>query len=255
VGERLLIFIGIREDHQKLFERNKVVPFHCSLYHRLHPMVARDKGWIDGSHGSLAAPSILWLEARPLPPAGGPGVVREWVDEEVSDGLVSLRASGSIAQPPESQGEVSLVLGHGLQEITGKLPVLLALRQQPELAPKPRVIGRLELAHESFERLAPFSHGLLLVLRQEWQKRLGQPRQIPEADARLVAIGLAALPVDGAEDRRRIVGIHEGARAIIDRLAGDGHVVGVHDPMDEADVQPTGNELQPCEIDGASNKP
>jgi hypothetical protein len=28
-----------------------------------------------------------------------------------------------------------------------------------------------------------------------------------------------------------------------DRLAGDGHVVGVHDPMDEADVQPTGNEV------------
>src|SRR5215212_9038780 len=195
VGESWLIFIGIRENSQELFERSKVVPFHCSLYHRLHAMVARDKGWIDGSHGSLAACTLLRLKSQPLPPAGVPGVISKRIDEEVSDGLVSLGSSGSIAQPPEGQGEVSLVLSHRLQEIPGECQVFLSLRLQSELAPEPRLIGRLKLSRERFERRARFSHGLLLVLGHEWEKRLGQPRQIPEADPRLVAIGVAALPV------------------------------------------------------------
>jgi hypothetical protein len=53
------------------------------------------------------------------------------------------------------------------------------------------VIGRLELTRERLERLARFTYSLLLVLGQERQKRLGQPRQVPEANARLVAIGIA----------------------------------------------------------------
>ena len=37
---------------------------------------------------------------------------------------------------------------------------------------------------------------------------------------------------------RRIVGVHERARAVVDRLAGDRHVVGVHHAVDEADQHP-----------------
>ena len=44
--------------------------------------------------------------------------------------------------------------------------------------------------------------------------------------------------VDRAEHRGRIIGIHEGAGAVVDGLAGDGGVVGVHHAMDEADMQP-----------------
>ena len=36
--------------------------------------------------------------------------------------------------------------------------------------------------------------------------------------------------------------IHEGAWAVIDRLTGDGHVVGVHHAMDEAHMHPARNE-------------
>src|SRR3954454_1195685 len=96
MGESWLILIGIREDHQKLLERSKVVLFHCSLYHRLHAMIARDKGWINRSHCSLAHGTILRFKAQPLAPAGGPSIISKRIDEEVSDGLIPFGSSGSI---------------------------------------------------------------------------------------------------------------------------------------------------------------
>ena len=48
--------------------------------------------------------------------------------------------------------------------------------------------------------------------------------------------------VDGAIDLVRVVGVHEGAGAIVDGLAGNGHVVGVHDAVDKAHPQPAGDE-------------
>jgi hypothetical protein len=77
VGESWLILIGIRENSQKLLEWSKVALLHRSLYHRLHAMIARDKGWINGSHCRLAASTILQLKAQTLPPTGGPGIISE----------------------------------------------------------------------------------------------------------------------------------------------------------------------------------
>src|SRR5262250_2830652 len=48
--------------------------------------------------------------------------------------------------------------------------------------------------------------------------------------------------VDGAEHRGRIVTIHESAWAVVDGLAGNRHIVGVHHAVDEAHMHPTGNE-------------
>ena len=39
-------------------------PLHRSLYHRLHAMIARDKGWIDGARRRRRA--TLRLKAQPL---------------------------------------------------------------------------------------------------------------------------------------------------------------------------------------------
>jgi hypothetical protein len=44
--------------------------------------------------------------------------------------------------------------------------------------------------------------------------------------------------VDRAEDGVGVEGLHEGAGAVVDGLARDRHVVGVHDAVDEADVHP-----------------
>ena len=61
-------------------------------------------------------------------------------------------------------------------------------------------------------------------------------------DAWLVAEGVATAVVDRAEDRRRVVGVHERARSVVDRLAGDRRVVGVHHAVHEPDEHPAGDE-------------
>ena len=57
-------------------------------------------------------------------------------------------------------------------------------------------------------------------------------------DDRLVAVGVAPAVVDRAVDRGRVVGLHERARPVVDGLARDRHVVGVHHAVDEADEHP-----------------
>ena len=61
-------------------------------------------------------------------------------------------------------------------------------------------------------------------------------------NARLIAPGIPALPVNRAEHLRRLERIHEGARPIIDGLAADGHIVRVHHTMDEPDTHPLRNQ-------------
>ena len=58
----------------------------------------------------------------------------------------------------------------------------------------------------------------------------------------MVAEGVAALTVDGAEDRGWVVGINEGARPVINGLAAQGHIVGVENAVDKANAHPLGHE-------------
>jgi hypothetical protein len=67
----------------------------------------------------------------------------------------------------------------------------------------------------------------------------------------LAAVGVAAGGVDGTEDGFRVVGFHEGAGAVVDGFAGEGHVVGVHDAVDEADLEPFRNQGGLAVDDGA----
>ena len=92
--------------------------------------------------------------------------------------------------------------------------------------------------------------GRVLLLRQQGQQRLGQAGQVPQRDAWLVAEGIAPGMVDGAEHRPRVIGVQEGAGPEIDRLAGDGHVVGVHHAMDETDQHPARHQLGLRRADG-----
>ena len=50
------------------------------------------------------------------------------------------------------------------------------------------------------------------------------------------------MAVDGAEDGGGVVAVDEGARAVINGLAGERHVVGIHHAVDEADAHPLGDE-------------
>ena len=62
-------------------------------------------------------------------------------------------------------------------------------------------------------------------------------------DGWLVAVGVAADGIDGAVDRPRVIGVHEGAGTVVDGLARYRHVVGVHDAVNEADEQPLRDQL------------
>ena len=53
-------------------------------------------------------------------------------------------------------------------------------------------------------------------------------------DPGLIGPGVATRLVNGAENRGRVEMLHERARAVVDGLARDGHIVGVHHAVDEA---------------------
>ena len=74
-------------------------------------------------------------------------------------------------------------------------------------------------------------------------------------DGGLVAVAVAALMVDRAEDSIRIIGVHEGARAVVDRLAGNGHVVGVHHAVDETHRLPLRHQGDLACDDPAQHQP
>ena len=74
-------------------------------------------------------------------------------------------------------------------------------------------------------------------------------------DGGLVAVAVAALMVDRAEDSIRIIGVHEGAGTIVDRLAGNGHVVGVHHAVDEAHRLPLRHQGDLACDDPAQHQP
>ena len=66
--------------------------------------------------------------------------------------------------------------------------------------------------------------------------------QVPLSDVWLVAVGVAPRVVDRAEHRCRVVVLHERTGAVVDALAGDRHVVGVHDAVDESTQHPLRQE-------------
>jgi len=97
---------------------------------------------------------------------------------------------------------------------------------------------RSEAGGERGDCVLRLFNGGVLVLRKQRQERLRQTGEVPLGDACLVTVGVAARAIDGAEDRPRVIGVHEGAGAVINGLASDRHVVGVHDAVSESDEQP-----------------
>ena len=89
-----------------------------------------------------------------------------------------------------------------------------------------------------------------LFLLEEGEEGFGKAGKVPEGGRGLVRKGVAALGVDGAEDGGGVVVLEEGAGAEVDGLAGDGHIVGVHDAVDEAEEHPVGDEVCLAADDG-----
>ena len=109
---------------------------------------------------------------------------------------------------------------------------------QPELGALSAEQVPAVLRRERNDDLGGHRHCLLGIVGQQGQQRFGQACQVPARDVGLVAEGVASLVVDGTEHCGGVVGLHEGARPVIDRLARYRHVVGVHHAMDETHVHP-----------------
>jgi anti-anti-sigma factor len=126
--------------------------------------------------------------------------------------------------------------------VVGERCIVVALVAQAELRALPTPQVRFELRRERVQRLHRLRNRFLGLLRDQRQERLGEAREVPAGDRGLVAERVASMRVDGAEHRRRVVRFHEGARAVVDRLARHRHVVRVHDPVDESHVHPLRDE-------------
>ncbi len=101
----------------------------------------------------------------------------------------------------------------------------------------------LERGRERLEQGRGLGDRGVAVVVDQRQQGLGQAGQVPQRDGRLVAVGVATAVVDRAEHRRRVERLHEGTRPVVDRLAGDRHVVGVHHAVDEPDQHPPGDQV------------
>ena len=88
------------------------------------------------------------------------------------------------------------------------------------------------------------------IRSQQGKERLGIPGQIPLRDRGLGTEAIAPHRVYRREHCRRIVRLQESSRPVVDRLARERHVVGVHHAMDEAERHPLRNQPRLCRHHG-----
>ena len=154
-------------------------------------------------------------------------------------GLGPASRFGDRREARKRRREVGLRRCHRAEQITKQQTIASLRRRDPELRPGPRKMVPLVPLREGIEHAAHRGdRPLIVATADERDQALSEPGKIPVGDCRLVAVGVAALPVDRAEHGRAVVGVEKGAGTVIDRLARHGHVVGVHHPMHEPDVHP-----------------
>ena len=142
------------------------------------------------------------------------------VEEESTQRRFVTRCS--MAQETPGACEVHLFCMQQLQPVAGQCAVqalVVGRAQQPQLGTLPLLPVRLVPAWEVVDDRRRLCHGRVAVVVQQRQQRLSQARQVPPRDGRLLAIGITAAMVDGAEHRLRVISFHEGAGSVVDGLA------------------------------------
>ena len=148
-------------------------------------MVARDESGIDRPHQRPLGRGVARFVGEPAAPALGPTVIGGRIDEEAPHGLDRLRLGiapevrHGRSEAAEGEGEVGLVLGHGLQQISGEDGVTVAGRGEPKLAVQAAVIGILEQSGEACQCGLGLCDSPCLVIRQERQQRFREPGEVP----------------------------------------------------------------------------
>jgi hypothetical protein len=214
----------------------------------LDTMVARDHVGVDGAHcrrarGGFArrvVTRIIAFAGATRFPTREPCIRHMRVGKQRTQRRAVARSS--VGQPPPCEREVDAPRVEQRQPVVGQrgiVGIIARIRStESELgalaAEQPRSVMRGK-RRDHFRR---HRNGFLRVVREERQQRLGEAREVPTGDAGLVAERIAPATIDRAEDRGGIVGFHESAWPVVDGLARDRHVVGIHDAMDEPHVHP-----------------
>ena len=144
-------------------------------------------------------------------------------------------------QSAEEVGEVFFFRGHEIEEVLNEIPVLI-FRKANFLGEDGEACGFEEVGKFFQFGFGEFD-GFFFIVREEGEKGFGKAGEVPLCDTGLVVVGVSALLIDGAKFFLGIKVVHEGAGSVVDGLAGEAHVVGVHDAVDEANTHPLGDEI------------
>ena len=134
------------------------------------------------------------------------------------------------------------MVGQQAQPIADQRKVVLPAIGDAQLGRHVFQISAFKQGREAVQPLLGGGHRAVLIAVQQRHQRLRQAGEVPLRDPRLIDIGVTTALIDRTEYRFRVEVVHEGARAIIDGLAGNRHVVGVHHAMDKADRHPFGEQ-------------
>ena len=202
----------------------------------MHAVVARNHRRVDRMHRGAALFAAQDFSHTPLPPARAPAVEGRRTRQRQQ--ALGFMAGSRFAQRAEHQRVVGGHGVHGVQQVVGQGLVALPRGRQPQLpahAVQPR---RGSPRGHRLDHCTGCGEGGFAVLIDHGQQRLRQSRHVPAHQRRLVGKRIAARAVDRTEHLARVVVVQEGAGPVVDSLARQRGVVGVHHPVDEAHVLP-----------------
>ena len=227
--------VGRGQRIDETVERSKVATV-AALDRLLDAVIARDEDRVGSPHVSEVLGGVRFAT-----PCGKPFFegLTAGKHRRKRFGIVSL---GDTCEVTEKEGEIDRL---GAQEIETFLDELDGcLRRETKFGAEAGDVLAAESLRISRERGFGDRGCLTRILRKQRPQGLREAGEVPEPDVRLVAPGIARTVVDGAEDALRVEGVHERARAIVDRLSRNGRVVRVHHTVDEAKRHPLGDQIR-----------
>ncbi len=205
-------------------------------------MIARDVGRVGCPHSRnpLGDTAGVIREARPpgLQPAFYPGIGRKQLEQP----RLLARVCRQVGESAEGESKIRVGLLHDRQKTADQLRITVQARGESDLAAHSLEKEGVESGDKRLQHFRRQRYRLVGIGIDQWQQCFSEPRQVPLRDRRLVRIRIPSVVIDRAEDRLRVVFVHEGAGTVVDGLTRDGHVVRVHDAVDEAHQHPAGDE-------------
>ena len=179
----------------------------------LDAVIAGDAGGVGGLHRANALRLVPAFGVNPCLPARKP-----WVQRRRVDAFIACAARIGARECAKDTGEIGAGLGHARQKLQRKLCIARRFGRKAQLGAQHPMPRGIEAVGKAVDGLCKGIDPGVTVCDQG-QKCRRQLRKVPDRDLGLVGIGVAAELVDGGKHPVWMVGIHEGARTVIDGLA------------------------------------